>query len=230
MQKVQRQKQSQMDLQYRDRLSMRWIGLNHLVPVQLKKGAKDAKALKELKGVLTAQLLAEARPVIVTDKLDKAAGETFQGDEGSSIKIINVASEEKQTTIQLEFKAPPYDKMAPAQVKILRADATQRYGASERGAIFHGSVLRMDSLEGLSIEDNKGNALPLDGLFSVLDARAMRQVNRVPQANGRPRRAIPYTLVCPHDKDTGKPARVVYHGRRRVTVEIPFALQDVPLP
>src|SRR5262249_35798754 len=44
MQKMQRQKQNQMYLQYRDRLSMEWVGLNHLVPVQLKKGAKDAKA------------------------------------------------------------------------------------------------------------------------------------------------------------------------------------------
>ena len=199
MQKMRREKQSQMYSRYRDRLSMEWVGLNHIVPVQLSKGAKDAKYLKELKGVLTAQLLADARPVIVTDNLDRAAGKTFKGVEGSSIIIIKVSSEEKQTIIQLESIRRRMTRWH-RQCQDSRADGTQRYGAYLRGALFGGTVLRMDSLDGLSIQDDKGNALPLDGLFSVQ------------QDNESSKRDVTYTLVCPHDKDRGRPARVVYSG------------------
>lgn len=82
----------------------------------------------------------------------------------------------------------------------------------------------VDSLNGLSLRDDKDNTLPIDG------GRSRMQVSFVQQANGGPKRTIVYTLVYPHGKDKSEPAKVVYLGRKRVTVEIPFALKDVPLP
>ncbi len=41
---------------------------------------------------------------------------------------------------------------------------------------------------------------------------------------------ITYTFLCQPGKDQGQPAKLVYSGRKRVTIDIPFTLKDVPLP
>jgi hypothetical protein len=265
-----------------------WGGLHQMVPVQLKKGAKAAKSLKELKGVLTAQLLTEARPMITADKLDKAAGKVFKGEVGGSIKILEVKSEEKQTTLRLEFEQPPSDKVVPAQpnampgagvpIGVLRpgvkirpapvpaapaapapaapppaapaapAPADPPPGLAAQapaaplpaappappqvqiqiavggggGGAFAGPMQVAGPVNGLSVQDAKGNALPLQV--------RQTQFRMVQQGNGVPMQTITYTLVCQHGKDKGQPNKVVYLGRKRVTVEIPFVLKDVPLP
>jgi hypothetical protein len=50
------------------------------------------------------------------------------------------------------------------------------------------------------------------------------------QAGGVFKQTSTYTLISRREKDKGQPAKVVYLGRKRVTVEIPFTLHDVPLP
>lgn len=213
-----------------------WGGLGQQVPLQLKKGDKDAKSLKELKGSITAKLLVAPRPVITVDKLDKAAGKTFKGEEGGSIKIIGFASEAKQTTIELECEPPSYDKVAPVQPN-MAAGAIRLGVAAPRvkaqpmpvpigrgGAAASAPPQLMDNMNGLSIHDDKGNTLPIDR------GRSRVQVSLMQQGNGGAKRTVTYTLCCPHDKDKKNPAKVVYLGRKRATVEIPFALKDVPLP
>jgi hypothetical protein len=215
--------QAQMQAQLLVRQRIGWDGRSQLVPVQLKKGAKGAQSLKDLSGVLTAQLLTETRPVITADKLDKAAGETFKGDEGGSIKIASVRSEENQTTIQLSFEQPPHDKVVPVQPNVLAGKGVQ-VGGQLRGvnvALGHGLV---DSFNGLSVQDDKGNSLPIDV------RQAGMQMSFVQQGNGALKQVLTCTLVCPHSKEKGRPAKVVYLGRKRATVEVPFTLQDVPLP
>lgn len=219
-----------------------WGGLSQQLPLQFKKGGKDAKALKEVKGSITARLLAEPRPVIAADKLDKAAGKTFKGEDGGSIKIIGFASEAKQTTIELECEPPSYEKIAPVQPNM--AAGVLRLGVAAQavkvqpmpapppppvpngrgGAAVGGPPLLLDNMNGLSIQDDKGNTLPIDR------RRSSVQMSLVQQGNGGAKRTVTYTLCCPHDKDKKKPAKVVYLGRKRATVEIPFALKDVPLP
>jgi hypothetical protein len=82
----------------------------------------------------------------------------------------------------------------------------------------------MDSLSGLSIQDDKGQTIPMDGGRSQVSL----QFNK--QANGPAKQVLVWTLLCPHEKDKAKPSKVVYLGRKSVMVEIPFALKDVPLP
>lgn len=208
-------------------------GLRQQFPIQLKKGGKAAKSLKELKGVLTAQLLTEARPVIVADKLK--AGETFKGEEGGSLKIVEVKSEEGHTTLRVELEPPPLDKVVPAQQtpamggfgapirvpragKMLPAPVIQQGGrvAIAVNATFVGSI------SGLSIQDDKGNALPIRA--------GQTQLRVMQQANGMQTRNMTFTLSCLHDKDKGQPAKVVYLGSKRATVDVPFTLTNVPLP
>jgi hypothetical protein len=252
---------------------MMWGGSQQQVPVQLKKGEKAAKSLKELKGVITAQLLTEERPLMTVAKLK--AGETSKGDVGGSIKIVEVKSEEKQTTIRLEFEQPPFDKVVPAQpqmgmpgmpgigvpiraprrgVRILPAPAQPAPAPAVPppalaaqapappapaqapaqappvqiqiggGGIAIGGPIQFVGapiINGLSIQDDKGNALPMQ--IRQTQVRAMQQGAIFVQT-------FIYTFVCQHDKDKGQPAKVVYLGRKRATVEIPFTLKDVPLP
>src|SRR6185437_12792105 len=91
-------------------------GTSQQIPVQLKKGEKAAKSLKELQGVITANVLSEAKPMITADNLAKAAGKTFKGDEGGALKIVSVKTDEaKKTTIQFELEQPPNVVPAAAQ-------------------------------------------------------------------------------------------------------------------
>jgi hypothetical protein len=78
------------------------------------------------------------------------------------------------------------------------------------------------TFNGLIVRDDKGNALPIQV--------QQTQFRLVGQRRGGQMPTMMYTFVCQHDRDKGQPVKVVYLGRRRVTVEIPFTLQDVPLP
>ncbi|HEY7158134.1 MAG TPA: HEAT repeat domain-containing protein [Gemmataceae bacterium] len=248
----------------------RWIdGVKFQVPVQFKKGNKAAKSLAELKGVLTAQMLTEAKPMITADNLAKAAGKTFKGEEGGYIKILTVKSEEKRTTIQLEFEQPADTVPAtppagmpgaavpapPAQqgIKPLPAPAVQplappvvpppplpppppaaqapagkpqaaQVQVQVQGGFAAGAIAApafAGPVNGLSVQDAKGNTLAV---------RMGPMQFRMVQGAGGNVFVATYTLLCEPGKEQGEPAKVVYLGRKRVTVDVPFTLKDVPLP
>jgi hypothetical protein len=69
------------------------FGGTQTFPVQLKKGEKEAKALKEFAGTLTAGVFA-TEPAITVEKITKAAGETFKGKDGGQIKVTDVKEED----------------------------------------------------------------------------------------------------------------------------------------
>lgn len=291
-------------------------GMNQPITVQLKKGEKAAKSLKELKGVITAQVLSEAKPMITADKLVKAGGKTFKGDEGGSIKIIEVKTAGKKTTIQFEFEQPPdsipagpamgmpgfggpigigmpvpafriqaapvavpapaappappaakapapaakdekaKDEEAKAKTakeeaaakaakeakgkeleirrqQIARARAAQvqaaqvqiqiqkQFAGGRGGVVFGGGGL-IAPMQGLSVQDDKGNTLPIQ--------MGPQQFRLIQGANGANVFFATYTITCEPGKDQGDPAKLVYLGRKRVTVDIPFTLKDIPLP
>ncbi|MFI5338190.1 MAG: hypothetical protein ACHQ5A_15485, partial [Opitutales bacterium] len=78
----------------------------HTIPLALKKGEKEAKALKEFAGSLSAMVLTPAEPVITADKITKAAGETFKGKESGQIKINEVKVEDGKLTLKFEVEQP----------------------------------------------------------------------------------------------------------------------------
>jgi hypothetical protein len=236
-----------------------WGGFNNQqTPVQFKKGEKAAKSLKELTGVLTAHVLSEAKPMI-TAKLDKAAGKTFKGTDGGFIKIVEVKTDEqKKTTIRLEFEQPPnavadmmgLPQIGPAfqlprkAIKIRPAPpavpppppaakapaakpAVVRFQAVQARVNIQGGggVVVMGGLmgpnNGLTILDGKGKTLPVQ--------MGQQQIQFVQGPGGNAVTAI-YTLICPPGKDHGEPAKVVFMGRKNLTIDIPFTLKDVPLP
>jgi hypothetical protein len=104
----------------------------------------------------------------------------------------------------------PAGKLQAAQVQV-----QIQGGIAVAGPAFVGP------LNGLSVEDDKGNALPV--------RMGQMQFRMVQGAGGNVFVAI-YTLLCEPGKDQGDPAKIVYLGRKRVTVEVPFLLKDIPLP
>lgn len=241
------QQQMQMKMQMQMRMQMQMMrarrqgaptlgGVASLpVFVQFKKGAKEAKSLKELKGTITANLLSEAQPMIVADKVK--AGESVKGKLGGFIKIVEVKSGKEETTIRLEFEQPPFDKVMPAQQNAMRffaggnaapiviraAPAGQigvRGGVNGQIGVMSGMPF-MDSYNGLSVRDDKGATIPI---------RVSVETRFQQQAAGVFKQTSIYTLTCRREKDKGQPAKIVYLGRKRVLVDIPFALSEVPLP
>jgi hypothetical protein len=75
----------------------------------------------------------------------------------------------------------------------------------------------VSSFRGLTLVDARGNALP-----------AQYQVHGKAVPGGLP--VMEYQIVYRPEKDQGPPAKLLWIGRRSVTVEVPFVLKDVPLP
>jgi hypothetical protein len=232
-----------------------WGGVHPHVPVQFKKGQKAARSIKELKGVISAQVLADPKPIITADNLARSAGKTFKGTEGGSIKILEVKTDEqKQTTIRFEFDQPRVDNVFPlmapaANVPLVPlkpaaglppavpppAPPPPKDGpgfAAQAPAVKvqvqgpirvqGGAPVFMAAINGLAVLDDKGNTLPVQ--------MGPQQFRMVVQPGGGNVLAATYTMSCQPGQGQGEPARLVYLGRKRVTIDIPFTLKDVPLP
>jgi hypothetical protein len=75
--------------------------------VQLKKGEKPSKSLKELKGTIAMQMLDAPQALITVDKVLKASGTMAKGKDGGYIKIVEATkTEEGQVKVRLEMEIP----------------------------------------------------------------------------------------------------------------------------
>jgi hypothetical protein len=80
---------------------------SNITPVYLKKGEKASKSLKELTGVVSAEILAPARPMITVEKIMDAAGKEVKGDAGGRIKVLEVKQDANgQITVKFEMEQP----------------------------------------------------------------------------------------------------------------------------
>src|SRR5262249_47288337 len=83
-------------------------GPTQYTPVRLKKGEKPSKELKELTGVVTAQILAPATPAMTIDKIMDAVGKEVKGAEGGRLKILEVKKDANgQIRVKYELEQPP---------------------------------------------------------------------------------------------------------------------------
>lgn len=72
--------------------------------VQLKKGAKAAKAIQELTGVITALVTVPTPPLIEVDNILKAVGKTVKGKQGGHIKVTGVTTQQANGTVTVRFE------------------------------------------------------------------------------------------------------------------------------
>jgi hypothetical protein len=71
--------------------------------VHLKAGEKKSKVLKELRGVITASFMAEGQPDVTVKDILNAAGKTVKGNQGRTIKVLEVKDKDSSVVIRVEL-------------------------------------------------------------------------------------------------------------------------------
>ncbi len=215
-------------------------GLMHHVPVRLQKGEKESKSLKELTGTIAAQVMGDAEQMVVVDTPMKAVGKSFKGKESGEMKILSAGKQEDgslQICFEFEF---PEGTIAKRRFSYRGAHDPSRCGGAGDGkgpppivpapalpppvgpgglAMIGGMSVPRFAFNGLTLRDEKGNVLT-----------AMISFNFKKGGGFLAGRRMEYIATYrPTDKDAAEPAKLVYTGRRRLSVNIPFALKNVEL-
>jgi hypothetical protein len=212
------------------------------VPVRLKKGDKPSKTLKELTGVVSIQVRTPAEALMTIEKLMDAAGKEVKGEAGGRIKVLDVAKDDKATTLKIEFEPPPDVQaggVVPGPILIqpvpLPVPVPQQLPQKQLNAVPGALQVQVQpavqpvpvpavpiapaapaGFNGLTVLDEKGNALPMQPT----------NIQPVKAANGV---MWQYTFTLPVVKDQGAPAKLVFTGSKVVTVDVPFTLKGVPV-
>jgi hypothetical protein len=226
-------------------------------PVALKKGEKEAKALKEFAGTFKAEVLGPAEDLIVAEKISKAAGETFKGKDGGHIKVTDVKEDDGKITVKFELEMPP--EVTPAMVGGFGGGFGGFIGApggnpppikappplprekparpDDKSPFFQDPAPPAPpappvpgGVPGAPGFGPAGFFFPAPGIKLVDD-----KGKTISQTGGGPPnftpgkgRVMEFTQEYKLDKDQ-KPAKLVFSGSKRVGVEISFSFKDVPL-
>ena len=183
--------------------------------LRLKLGEKPAKQIKELSGVLAAEVEAPVGALVTVDKVLEAKGKTAKGLQDSYVKVLDAGREaDGSFKLRVEVRAPsrPGDFPSLPNVRVLMVNRVRGGLQPVQETLSAQQVTDA----GLAVLDAKGKPLAL--------ARANREWSN------DPRSPQVYTLFYQAQKGQGAPARLVLSGRRTVLVEVPFTLKDMPLP
>jgi hypothetical protein len=198
------------------------------IPFRLKKGDKVSKSLTELTGTVCASIFTEAAPIITAPDILKAAGKTFEGGDNGQLKVVEVAKDANgRITVRVELQAPA--GVVPAG-GLMGRGAIRRLGRGVPVAVAPvGGVVAVIgagpgagvSAGGLSLLDDKGEVVKLIGV--------QMQFTAVAGAVGGIVNQLQHILTF--QAENGQEAsKLIYSGRKLLTMEIPFTLKDVPLP
>jgi len=200
---------------------------------RLKKGEKEAKSLKELRGVVTLRIRTPAEALVTVEKLLDAKGTTAKGKSDATVKIVGV-SKEANGDVKVEVEVTHSNEVQPGSANSpLGFEAMPFQG----GAIIQGNVQiqinnavpvpvpappvngkavapRMVNHLGIEVLDSKGEQVPL-----VQSINTRMQYN----PNGRTAAAT-FTYRPKKDQEV---STLVFKGTRNGTVDVPFVLKDV---
>jgi hypothetical protein len=178
--------------------------------VRLTGRKKPSQRLERLSGVLTGRVLTGPQPLAAIDNLLQSAGQSVDVPESGTLKVLDVT---RQANGQVKLRI---ERQTPAPGVILGNGVVRVNGrviVMQQG----GQVGRPAASE-LSLEDGQGQAYQLV-------AQADKNTNFNP--NG-----LVQELELTFQPRPGQaaPARLVIHGRKTVVLEVPFQLENVPLP
>jgi hypothetical protein len=176
------------------------------VPVEV----KAAKRLKELRGVLVAEVQTPAKALLTVDNVLKAGGKTFDV-KGGSLTVVEAKHKEN----------------GPASLTV---SSETTFGGFFAAIQMGNGVIR--------IRRNPGGEWETAGVepsqLRLLDGkgRAYRQASVQTLGTSFNGRGVTQkmSLTFEPPKGAGPPAKLVYHGVGTACVDIPFSLKDVPLP
>jgi hypothetical protein len=183
------------------------------IPVRLRVGP-SVQRLKELEGVVTAQVQTPMEPLLRVEDVTRAVGQTIRGAHGGWVKVVELSRDANGTVrVRGQVAYPPSDEAPPAW---LLNSVNPRFGQMVFFAGPNGNQVEVPNLE---LHDTRG--LP----FQRLEQPQMQMAGQT-MPDPRPR---DFRLTFQPRPGQTDPAQLVYVGRRTLILEVPFSLKDVTL-
>jgi hypothetical protein len=183
------------------------------------KGDEPAKTLAELKGTITAEVLTP-RALITVDNVLQAVGKTVKGAEGGSIEVLEATEKDGRVELRIRMQTPRdavAARLTPEPAASARNATASSALVSTRGApstrLKYNYSRGTTDPRGLALVDANGQHLPLERIASKVVGDKEE-----------------FALTFVTEAGQAASARLVFFGGRVVTVEIPFALKEMPLP
>ncbi|MBI3409182.1 MAG: hypothetical protein HY040_12615 [Planctomycetes bacterium] len=197
---------------------------NRQVVVRLKAGEKQAKALKELVGSVAATVQAPPEALITVDNVLKAAGTTTKGKTGGSLEVSSIDKMgEGEYKVQFKMETPAGNNAWGAM---------PGNGAIQFQAVQIQGNIQIQQLGGPGGRFGQAGNAP--GTPELIDAKGNKyEIANVPNRRFNFNNGVgtqEMTVVYRAANGAGEPDRLVVNGSRMVTITIPFAFRDVPLP
>jgi hypothetical protein len=183
--------------------------LSMRVPLRLDV-ASGGKTLKEIRGYVGADVLTPPIPLITMDNILDAAGKTVEGKNGGSFKVSEVKRDDKgQVTLRVAVEKPP-----PASVF--------------SGVLVRGRGIRR---RGIGVEERSTDPIVLGRVLSLMDEKDQAfKLTAVEEKQLEAPGAVEYQLTFQPPEGAAKAMKLVFLGRRRTTIDVPFVLKDVAIP
>lgn len=178
-----------------------------VVPIRLRPASKSPDMLKNLTGIITAEIEMPSETVVAVPGVLEAAGRTVKGPHGGSIRMVEVRPlAEGHLSVKVVVERIPrgLDLAMPLPITTT--------------VIINGRAV-----------GGEANLLDAEN-FALLDARGT--AFRVVKAIGTGRTeglAAEYELEYQPEKGQGRAESFVYRDRRTVILDVPFAFKNVPL-
>lgn len=188
-------------------VSPHWVGHAGLVPLHLKQLRPPARAIKELRGNIAAQVQTPRQKLLTVGGLLKAGGKTFDGPDGLSVKVLEAAEANGQARLRVQVTTS--NQLAPVGANgrlIRRVRVVAGAGMVE--------TVQGGASDDFQIQDAAGHALPVVAQQVMTTGNGFSQTQEL-------------TLSCQLNGSAA--ARLVVNGPRTVLVNVPFTLKDVPL-
>jgi hypothetical protein len=179
------------------------------VPVRLVAGKKASSRLKEVRGTLTARVLATG-PLLTVENVLRAEGKTFHGKGGPMLKVTRVARDGTRLTLHVQAQPRTADGGGGTPFQVVR-DPKGRLLMQGSGV---GAASDLDLL------DAAGTVL------KPLKRERTLTPNPQPRAGGL---LLEFTLVYALAPGAPEPSRLVWTGPRATLLDVPFTLRQVPV-
>jgi hypothetical protein len=223
---------------------------NSIVPARLKRGEKESKSIKELRGVVSLKIRTPVEDIAAIENILKAKGESAKGKCSSVMKVLAVNKEENgdiKVEVELQFsnEIQPQVQSKPAQgwptptplparpiggnfniqVQIAPAPAVPPVPPQKPIGGGVGGQGGGMAVPGVMVHNFLGLEL-VDAKGRSFDLVQMVNTKNMWMGNGRTAVA---TMTFRPAKDAGDAAKLVFRGTRFADVDVPFLLKDVPV-
>ncbi|MCS6866399.1 MAG: HEAT repeat domain-containing protein [Gemmataceae bacterium] len=175
-----------------------------IVPVSLKLGTPHAKKLRRLEGTVVGEIDVAHQPLITVKDPIRYVGNSFYGPGEVQLKIRGVNEHGDQANLQLELAHP-----TPWMLNARRG--------WNPGGIWPESPQSTQTMPTVRLYDASGREITT-------------KISNYFVSTSNDDQLYEHTFSLSYAKTTHPPAKLVVVGTRPVVVEVPFVLENVPLP